>query len=120
MKLFNVSQDLQKAVATIGPISVAIDASRPTFHFYKEGIYHDRKCSSTHLDHGVLVVGYGADDNGQVRCNQSKNWNILHIVFNETCIFVKLLFELLSIFLQFIASSRVVLFEYHQAVVPFC
>ena len=32
---------LQNAVATIGPISVAIDASRPTFHFYKKGLYHE-------------------------------------------------------------------------------
>ena len=59
-------QDLAKAVATEGPISVGIDASRPTFHFYKEGIYHDKSCSRTKLDHGVLVVGYGQNDNGQV------------------------------------------------------
>ena len=61
-----VLQDLAQAVATQGPISVGIDASRPTFHFYKEGIYHDKSCSNTKLDHGVLVVGYGQNDNGQV------------------------------------------------------
>ena len=41
-------------------MSVAIDASQPTFHFYKHGVYHDKKCSSMRLDHGVLAVGYGA------------------------------------------------------------
>ena len=40
---------LQNAVATIGPISVAIDASRPTFHFYKKGLYHEPGKNSTYV-----------------------------------------------------------------------
>ncbi|KAK4301796.1 hypothetical protein Pmani_026065 [Petrolisthes manimaculis] len=50
---------LMSAVATIGPVAVAIDASLSTFHYYTHGIYYDPHCSSTQLSHGALVVGYG-------------------------------------------------------------
>ncbi|XP_046406770.1 procathepsin L [Ischnura elegans] len=52
---------LQVAVATMGPVAVSIDASPQTFQLYSKGIYDDPKCSSSHVNHAMLVVGYDKD-----------------------------------------------------------
>ncbi|KAM3858501.1 uncharacterized protein ACN63O_018075 [Diretmus argenteus] len=51
---------LKEGLAIIGPISVAIDASRPKFNFYRHGVYRDHTCTHN-VNHGVLAVGYGTE-----------------------------------------------------------
>ena len=38
-----------------------ITAKFPALQLYDRGVYYERKCSQTKLDHGVLAVGYGSE-----------------------------------------------------------
>ncbi|XP_072316856.1 uncharacterized protein [Eucyclogobius newberryi] len=52
-------QILKQASASIGPISIAIDAS--DISQYRSGVYYNPYCGQE-LNHAVLLVGYGTDD----------------------------------------------------------
>ncbi|XP_050293805.1 procathepsin L-like [Anthonomus grandis grandis] len=56
--------DLQAAVATVGPISVAVDASY--FQLYDSGVFDSQACGNSrgYLNHGILAVGYGTTEDG--------------------------------------------------------
>ena len=47
------------ALANVGPVAIAVDASQSTYQFYTGGIYYDPNCTDQ-VDHGVVTVGYGS------------------------------------------------------------
>ena len=65
---------LQEAAATVGPISVCIDASKPSFQSYNSGVYYEPACSPMALDHCVLVVGYGVSNGGRAYWLVKNSW----------------------------------------------
>ncbi|CAH1391948.1 unnamed protein product [Nezara viridula] len=52
---------LKAAVATVGPISIAVTADNRGFKFYGSGVFDGETCGNK-LDHGILLVGYGSED----------------------------------------------------------
>ena len=55
---------LNDAVLAVGPISVAIDAN-DDFQSYKSGIFKSTICSTSYLDHAVLIIGYGITEKNE-------------------------------------------------------
>lgn len=69
---------LQKAVASVGPISVGIRVD-DAFLMYKEGVYDSQNCQNTNSFHAVLIVGYGVfngKDYWLVKNSWSTNWGM--------------------------------------------
>uniref|UniRef100_A0A8D0GT18 Cathepsin L1-like n=1 Tax=Sphenodon punctatus TaxID=8508 RepID=A0A8D0GT18_SPHPU len=71
---------LEQAVATVGPISVAVDAQSFQFRFYKSGVFADSNCGHM-VNHAMLAVGYGtAQENGKsvnywiIKNSWSESW----------------------------------------------
>ncbi|XP_063353781.1 procathepsin L-like [Pelmatolapia mariae] len=68
---------LKQAVATVGPVSVAVDASHLSFQLYESGVYDEPACSNKTYSHAVLVVGYGTENGNDywlVKNSWSINW----------------------------------------------
>ena len=52
-------KDLTEAVVST-PVVALVDASLPSFTMYRSGVYSDKNCTTTKLDHSLLIVGYGS------------------------------------------------------------
>ena len=60
--IFPKNEKILKRGVAQQPVSIAIQANLSSFRFYSKGVYSDTNCG-TQLDHGVLLVGYGTDEN---------------------------------------------------------
>ncbi|XP_077998016.1 procathepsin L-like [Glandiceps talaboti] len=69
-------EDALAAAVAITPVFVYVDASHPSFQFYASGVYDDPQCSSTVLDHAMLLVGYGTTEQGDDYWICKNSWGV--------------------------------------------
>ena len=65
--------DLLGAVANVGPVSVAVEADQSSWQHYGGGVLTG-ECGED-LDHGVLVVGFGKDEQGTAYWKVKNSWS---------------------------------------------
>eukprot|EP00605_Chrysophyceae_sp_TOSAG23-4_P000607 GSChrysophyteH1.ASY1.ANO1.684.1 assembled CDS len=74
----NPTNDLNEFMGSLveeGPIAISVDAS--SWHAYSSGVYDGCDQASPDIDHAVVAVGYGEDENGKfwtVRNSWSASW----------------------------------------------
>ncbi|KAF1742537.1 hypothetical protein MXB_4665, partial [Myxobolus squamalis] len=70
--------NLLRALYHFGPISISVDADSDEYTFYESGIIDFPLCSSIHLNHAVLAVGYSLHKRPYllVKNSYGKNWGI--------------------------------------------
>lgn len=59
--IYGSEDSLELAVGIVGPVSVNIDASQPSFQLYESGVYDEEDCSTWYVNHALVVVGYDTD-----------------------------------------------------------
>jgi cathepsin L len=59
---YGSEQALEQALATVGPVAIALDASPRSFMMYSRGIFNEPQCNAQKLSHAVLAVGYGTEN----------------------------------------------------------
>ncbi|KAJ5077270.1 hypothetical protein M0811_00590 [Anaeramoeba ignava] len=55
----NSEEAVKEALYNMGPLAISYDAGHLSMVYYSSGVYSDKNCSSTNLDHSVLLVGWG-------------------------------------------------------------
>ncbi|CAF1171084.1 unnamed protein product [Adineta steineri] len=58
---------LQIAIATVGPIGIAVDDLHDSFFFYASGVYDEPACITTDWSHTMTIVGYDTFNNGTTK-----------------------------------------------------